>query len=137
MFAATHCGRKPSVRSAVAATELAICLPLVAMLLLASIEACGMVYLSHSLTIASYEGARVAINYDSTTPAVTAKCNEMITARRVEDGQIDITPPDVAAVPRGQTITVTVSAPCDSNALIPPWFFGGNTLSSSTVMVKE
>lgn len=96
-----------------------------------------MVFLSHSLTIASYEGARVAINYDSTTYDVNAKCNEMITARGVEDVDVDISPPDVAAVPRGQTITVTISAPCDSNALIPPWFFGGKTLSASTVMVKE
>ncbi|MCO6043449.1 pilus assembly protein [Aeoliella sp. ICT_H6.2] len=137
MLAAKPRGRMPSVRKAVAATELAICLPLVAMLLLASIEACGMIYLSHSLAIASYEGARVAINYDSTTAEVNTKCSEMITARRVADGDVDISPPDVKSVPRGQAITVTVSAPCDSNALVPPWFFGGRTLSSSTVMVKE
>lgn len=96
-----------------------------------------MIYLSHSLSIASYEGARVAINYDSITTDVDDKCSEMITARGVQDGNVDISPPDVSSVPRGQAITVTVSAPCDSNALVPPWFFGGSTLSASTVMVKE
>jgi Flp pilus assembly protein TadG len=137
MLPASHCGRMPCERRAVAATEMAICLPLVAMLILASIEACGMIFLSHSLSIASYEGARVAINYDSTTTDAVDKCTEMIDARSVTDGDIDISPADVATVPRGAPITVTISAPCDANAMIPPWFFGGKTLSASTTMVKE
>lgn len=116
---------------------MALTLPLVAMLVLASIEACGMIYLNHSLSIASYEGVRVAINFDSTTSEVTSKCNELISARNVVDGVIDISPSDVAAVPRGTPITVTVTAPCDANAMIPAWFFGGKTLSASTTMVKE
>ncbi|MDA8746338.1 pilus assembly protein [Rubripirellula amarantea] len=127
----------PSEHRAVAATELAICLPLVAMLILASIEACGMVYLSHSLSIASYEGVRVAINYDSTTTDVTDKCTQMIEARQVVDGTIDVSPNNVATVPRGVAIQVTVTAPCNSNSLLPPWFFSGKTLSASTTMVKE
>lgn len=137
MFPPKHCGRIRSCNRGVAATELAICLPLVAMLLLASIEACGMIYLHHSLSIASYEGARVAINYDATSSDVIDKCNELNAVRRVQEGAVDISPANVATVPRGNRITVTVSAPCDSNAMIPPWFFGGNTLSSSTIMVKE
>ena len=51
-----------STRRAAAAAELAICLPLIVFLLLASLEACSMIFLDHSLTITSYEGVRVAIN---------------------------------------------------------------------------
>jgi len=127
----------PEGRRAVAAAETAICLPLIAMLMLASIEACGMIYLDHSLTIASYEGVRIGINYDATSGEVQAKCNEMISARNVSDGTITILPADVSTAPRGTQVSVTVSAPCDSNALIPPWFFGGKTLSATTIMVKE
>ena len=125
------------LRRAVAATELALCLPLIVMLVLASLEACTMIFLNHSLSIASYEGVRVAINYDSTTQQVEDRCEMLINARHVSGGLVEIEPPDVASVDRGERIAVTVSAPCDSNALIPPWFFGGRTLSATTIMVKE
>ena len=96
-----------------------------------------MVYLRHSLTIASYEGIRVAINYDSTNPKVLSRCNTLIEARKVNDAEISINAADVAAVPRGTPVAVTVAAPCDSNTLISPWFFGGKTIAVTTTMVKE
>jgi len=124
-------------RRAAAAAELAICLPLIVFLLLASIEACSMIFLNHSLTIAAYEGVRVAINYDGTNAAVLARCNQIINDRGVQDSSIAISPADVANVDRGDRVTITVSAPCDANAMLPPWFYGGKTLTCSTTMVKE
>jgi Flp pilus assembly protein TadG len=132
-----HPCRRASVRRGAAAAELAICLPLIVSLLLASIEACSMIFLDHSLTIASYEGVRVAINYDGTTSTATARCNQIITQREVAGATVTMSPSNVANVPKGEPITVTVSAPCDSNMIIPPWFFGGRTLTASTTMVKE
>jgi hypothetical protein len=126
-----------SARRAAAAAELAICLPLMVMLVLASIEACTMIFLDHGLTIASYEGVRVGINFDGTNGAVTARCNEIINQRSINGASISINPGNVATVPRGQPIAVTVTAPCDANAIIPPWFYGGRTLSATTTMVKE
>ncbi len=96
-----------------------------------------MIFLNHSLTIASYEGVRVAINFDGTNASVMARCNQIISQRSVADATVSINPANVANMPKGQAIEVTVSAPCDSNMIIPPWFFGGRTLSASTTMVKE
>lgn len=129
--------RRNRVRRAAAAAELAICLPLIVFLMLASIEACTMIFLDHSLSIAAYEGARVAVNYDAKNADVTARCNQIITQRSVHDASISINPSNVANVPRGQPIRITVSAPCDANALIPPWFYGSRTLTASITMVKE
>ena len=113
------CHRKNPNRRAVAAVELAICLPLLVMLPLATYEACSMIFLNHSLTITGYEGVRVAINYDSTNADVMSRCNEIITERNVYDSNITLSVADVAEVPRGTPITITVSAPCDANAIIP------------------
>lgn len=124
-------------RLAAAAAELAICLPLIVFLLLASLEACSMIFLDHSLTIASYEGVRVAINYDGKNSAVIARCNQILNERGVHDSSISITPSNVANVNRGNRITIRVSAPCSSNALLPLWFYSGKTLTSATTMVKE
>jgi hypothetical protein len=40
-------------------------------------------------------------------------------------------------VERGLPISITVSAPSDSNNILPPWFYGGKTLSHRMTMVKE
>src|SRR5688500_18823920 len=71
-------------RRAAAVAELAICLPLFVMLVLASIEACSMMFLDHGLTIASYEGVRVAINFDGNTAEAKARANEIINARSIK-----------------------------------------------------
>ena len=126
-----------TARSGAAVAELAICLPLFVLLVLASIEACSMIFLNHGLTIASYEGVRAAINYDAANSDVTARCNAIITQREIADASVSTSPSNVASVPRGEPITVTVSAPCDPNMLIPPWFYGGRTLVATTTMVKE
>ena len=41
--------------------ELAICLPVLILLLFGTIEACAIIYLNQSLKIAAYEGARVSL----------------------------------------------------------------------------
>jgi hypothetical protein len=116
---------------------LAICLPLIVFLLLASIEACSMIFLDHGLSIASYEGVRVAINYDGTNATAQARCNQIINGRGIAGSSISFSPSNVAVVDRGTPITVTVSAPCAANAIVPPWFYAGKTLVCSTTMVKE
>ena len=130
-------GRRIEPRRGAAAAEMAICLPLMVMLVLGSIETCSMIYLRHSLTIASYEAARVAIDFDGTSDAALYRCQEILEAREVADADIDIVPDDVEMVERGQPISITVSAPSDSNNILPPWFYGGKTLSHTMTMVKE
>jgi Flp pilus assembly protein TadG len=130
-------GRRIAPRRGAAAAEMAICLPLMVMLVLGSIETCSMIYLRHSLTIASYEAARVAINFDGTNTEVMARAEEILAAREVADADIDIEPSDVEMVERGQPLSITVSAPSDSNNILPPWFYGGKTLSHRMTMVKE
>ncbi len=137
MLAAKNRPRRLAARRAAAAAELAICLPLIVFLLLASLEACSMIFLDHSLTIASYEGVRQAINYDGTNADVLARCDEIIAERGVKSSAIAISPANVATVNRGTPITITVSAPCSPNAILPLWFYGGKTLTCSTTMVKE
>jgi hypothetical protein len=137
MFGSISRRRSLKTRRAAAVAELALCLPLLVMLVLASIEACSMIFLDHGLTIASYEGVRAAINFDGTNADVTARTDEIIEQRSIMDATVSTNPANVAAVPRGQPITVTVSAPSDANMIIPPWFYGGKTLTARTTMVKE
>ncbi len=128
--------QKPK-RGGVAAVEFAVCLPAIVLLVMASIESCSMIFLDQTLYVSGYEGVRAAIQQDATNAEVLQRCNDVLDARFVNGTSIDIEPADVAEVDSGQTITITITAPCDANAIMPSWFFGGKTLQTSSTMVKE
>lgn len=124
-------------RRAVAASELAVCLPILVLLVLAMIESCTMIFLKQSLSVAAYEGIRKAIEPAATTAQVQTACNAVLTDRRVKSATVTITPTNFTALARGQYITVTVSAPAGKNSIVPGSFFKGRTLSGSATMMKE
>ena len=53
--------RRPQESRGVAAAELAVCLPVIVLIVIATIEACSALFLKQSLTAAAYEGVRTAI----------------------------------------------------------------------------
>src|SRR6188472_1863347 len=75
--------RAANCRRGVAASELAVCLPIVVLLVLATIEACSMVFLKQSLTVASYEGVRTAIDKGATSAQVQTACQQVLNDRKI------------------------------------------------------
>jgi Flp pilus assembly protein TadG len=134
-------GRRRSSRSSkargVAAAELAVCLPVVVLLVIATIEACSAVFLKQSLTVAAYEGVRTALAERTTAGSVQAACNQILTDRKVIGGVITINPTDIASLQPGDFIDVTVSAPCNSNSVVPTTFYRGRTLTATASMMVE
>jgi Flp pilus assembly protein TadG len=124
-------------RRGVAATELAVCLPVIVLLVIGTVEACSMVFLKQSLSVAAYEGARTAIEKGGTTAQVQAACLQVLTDRNVVGGVVTITPKKFEALDRGEFVDVTVSAPCGSNTVVPIRFFRGRTLSATASMMVE
>ena len=133
----TTCDRKTARRRGVAATEFAVCLPVLVLLVLGMIECCTMIFLKQSLTVAAYEGVRTALEDRAASTDVRRTSQQILTQRRVQGGSIAVNPADITAAPVGQYITVTVSAPADRNSVIPGSFFRGRTLSASATMMKE
>ena len=124
-------------RSGTATVEAAVCLPVVILLIFASIECCTMIFLEESLYVAGYEGIRAAVQPDGKNADVLERCNAILATRDVTDATITLVPPDIEAVARGDVIALTVAAPCDANSMMPGWFFGGRVLDNTVVMVKE
>jgi Flp pilus assembly protein TadG len=124
-------------RGGVAATEFAVCLPIIVLLVLAMIESCTMIFLKQSLTVAAYEGVRTALEQDAVATDVRRASQQVLTERRVKGGTITISPNNFEALPIGQYIEVTVSAPADLNSVIPGNFFRGKTLTGKATMMKE
>jgi Flp pilus assembly protein TadG len=124
-------------RRGVAATELAVCLPVIVLLVIGTVEACSMVFLKQSLSVAAYEGVRTAVAAKATTAQVEAACQQVLTDRKVQGGVVTITPKNFETLNQGEFVDVTVSAPCSSNTVIPIRFFRGRTLSATASMMVE
>lgn len=129
--------KHPDHRRGVAASELAVCLPVIVLLVLAMIESCTMIFLKQSLTVAAYEGARTALTEGADPAAVQATCNGILADRRVQGGRVTISPSNFNALAAGQYIEVTVTAPASANSVIPGSFFTGRSLEGSAEFMKE
>jgi Flp pilus assembly protein TadG len=117
--------------------ELAVCLPVLALVVFGSIEACSMMFLRQTLCAAAYEGIRVAMKKDGTNAEASRRCQEVLAARNVQRATVAFQPADVSAANRGTALTITVSAPCDANRISPAWFYQGMAISVGATMVKE
>ena len=96
-----------------------------------------MIFLKQTLTVSSYEGIRAALVENAVGNDVRRTAQQVLDDRRVQGGTITIQPADFENLPPGEYIQVTVSAPADSNAVIPGSFFRGRTLTATATMMKE
>jgi Flp pilus assembly protein TadG len=129
--------RRAKKSRGVAAAELAVCLPVVVLIVIATIEACSALFLKQSLTVAAYEGARTALAERQVAGSVQAACDQILNDRNVRGATVTVSPVDIASLQPGQFIDVTVSAPCDSNSVVPTTFYRGRTLSATASMMVE
>ena len=131
--------RRPSrlTRSGAAVVEFAVCLPLIVFVVLAAIEACSLIFLRQALQTTAYEAVRAAVAPNGTAESVLGCAQEMLRERHVQQGTVQLRPSDPAQAAKGAPVTVTVTAPLDSNRLMPPWFFRSGDFTASCVMLKE
>ncbi len=124
-------------RRGIAAVELAICLPLMVIFTFASIEMCSAIYLRQTLTIAAYEGARVACHPQGMTADAREAAQRILTERNVNGGSIAINPSNFDGVAKGTVIQVSVTAPVGANSLLRFGVFGTSQLTGECSMRKE
>lgn len=122
-------------RRGVAAAELAVCLPVMILLVVGAVETSSMIFLKQSLTVAAFEGGRTAVIPDATADDVEATCRDILTDRRVNGGSIVVG--DIEGTAIGDFIRVEVSAPCDQNTIIAGRFFRNRTLTGEATYMKE
>ena len=128
--------KQDSSRRGAATIELAVCLPILVLVLFGTIETCNMIYTRQSLEIAAYEAVRTALIPGAVTENVTAQAELILNSRRVNAYNIQVDPsPDAAEA--GDPVSVTITASADANNFVRPWFFKGHTLTGDAQMMKE
>jgi hypothetical protein len=112
-------------------------LPIVVLLVIATVESCSALFLKQSLTASAYEGVRAAIEKGATAASVQTACNQILTDRRIQGSQVKLSSASITSLKPGDFIDVTVSAPCTPNSPVPSTFFRGRTLSAKASMMIE
>ena len=131
-----RCGAVRRRRGA-AVVEFAVCLPVIMLIVLGSIEAASMLFLRQALVQSAYEGAKVAVRQSGNNTDATQAIENVAAGRRLNGVSIEFTPSDVSTAAQGEPITVLISAPGDSNSFIPFGPFKNRIVAARAVMVKE
>lgn len=124
-------------RRGTATVEVAVALPVLILLVFGSIETAEFVHLKQDLSICTYEAAKLASKGNSTTADVTARFNELMTAKGIQGASIKITPGLSSATRAGREIAVTASVVTDSNFNLPMSFFNGKTLDTTIYVTRQ
>ncbi len=132
----TQSGRA-SRRRGVAVVEAALCLPIIVLLMLGTLEVCAAFHLRESLTVAAYEGARTGVKRRATAEDARARVMDILAARNVTDAQIEIIPDDFSTLDALDPITIRVTANTQGNAALVFDAMVDVDVSADVVMVRE
>jgi Flp pilus assembly protein TadG len=126
------------LRSGAAIVEVALTLPLLILISLATLDTCKVMFVRQSAKIAAYECARVAIIPGATTQLLESQCRAFLTPRGVSQYAITISEPGLANLRKGQLLTVSISVPAKENSLGASWFYRDrNFVESVTILVEQ
>ena len=131
--------KKNGRRSGAVTVEVALCLPILFLLLFGCLELAGANMLKHATESAAYEGARVGILPGATDAGVQQAVDRIIGSIGAKGSSVEILPQVVVQDDEEvDAIEVIVSVPYAPNAWIAPFVIRSNpTFKSSCVLRKE
>lgn len=131
--------RKPNPkrdRSGIAATELAILLPILATIVLGTIEITSVIRLKQRMNVIAYECARVGAMLDSSQAEVDSQRDLLAEDAGLSGVVVEMSPSDLTTLESGDWLTATVSVPLQSNSNVSGWFVpDGNLIEAVTLQV--
>ncbi len=130
-------GNRNSKRRGAAVIELAVCLPVIVLLVMGSIEAASLIFAKQTMVQTAYEAAMVAIKNNSTNDQAIAAANQVVRGHRLNGLSLVFEPADVSRAVRGSVITVTATVPAGSHRLINSRIIGVDQVSAKALMIKE
>lgn len=129
-----HLPENHSARRGVAAVELAVCLPLLLIVALVTIEVCGMLHMAQTLKIASFEAARVGVVPGADTENVEFQCESLLESRGVKAYTMSMTPADPSLLSEGEYFRVSIDVDYDENAFLGSFLSNSRVINRSTAL---
>ena len=129
-------------RRGTAVTELAICLPVLTMVIFGSIEMCNAIFLTQTLIEAGYEGALVGSQTGATESEIVQRVQNVLTARNIVGANVSVLgaidgQTDFDLLDPGELFTVHVDATIAGNIFAPIRFATFNSVEADVVGHKQ
>ena len=128
--------RKNKKRGA-ATVELAVCLPVLFLLVLGSLSATSMIFMRQAIVQSAYETVKEATRPDGDAGLAIQRGTAVLNFRNVVPGSIVFDPIDPEAAAPGTPVTVTIRAGVDPDRFYTFGPFANRTIEVSATMVKE
>jgi hypothetical protein len=125
------------LRKGVAAVELAVCLPILFVVVFGGIETCNAIYLKQTATSAAYEAAKISTGSGGTEFAARTRVTEMLASSNLTGGTVNFSPALPDTLSRGTRVVASVSIPTTNNLGGINLFYRGQSMSASVTMVKQ
>lgn len=116
--------------------EFALCLPLLVLLVFGSIEATNAIFLQQAISVAAYETAQLTTASGGTSATARERCKQILEARKIRKGTIEISPEVDATTIPGTAVTVTITVPANENSIGPVWYFKDSVITAQVTMAK-
>lgn len=120
-----------------ATVELALCLPLLILLVFGGLEISNMIYVRQGLVTAAHSAAREISAPNSQRTEATSVGEEVLQTHGIVGGTVSFSPSGPATLSRGTLISVTVTAPYSGNSLLPTPVITAGDLSATAIFAKE
>ena len=111
---------KTTVRCGTTAVEVAICLPVLFMVLFGSYEFARANMMRHSTEAAAYEGARIGVLPGTTRQKIVDACSRILSTVGVNDFSVNVSPANFDN--NTETVTVEIDVPYRGNCVVPTFF---------------
>ncbi|SMP76569.1 TadE-like protein [Neorhodopirellula lusitana] len=124
------------LRWGIAATELAIGLPVILLFGMGTMEMCTMIRLRQKLKTIAYEGARVSILPEAERENVDYQCELLANDQSINGCSISMDPVDPTSLDSGDWCTVSAQAPFTQNSMTGAWMLSTFSLNESVSIQK-
>jgi len=126
----------------VAAVETALCIPILLIAMMGTLEICSAIYLKESITVCAFEGARVGTRRYAKADDVIDRVLEALDDRQVfipdEDGfGVRVLPADFSQLSALDPITIEIVAPTAGNSIFVFDTLFNRKITASVTMVRE
>jgi Flp pilus assembly protein TadG len=126
-----------SKRLGAAMVELAVCMPVIVLVVFASLEAANMLFVRQATVQAAYEATKFASRRDGTRVQAERLATEVLSARRINSPSITFVTGDPQTTLSGSDVTVRVSVNSDERLITGFRIFSGRQIEAVATMQKE
>lgn len=125
------------IRQAAAAVELAVCLPVIVVLVFGALEGANILFCKQAMVEAAYESCKHASRADGTTAHANTLATDILKARRVNKSTITFTPASAESAKPGQEVSVNIKVSANERTYTRLGLFNNRTIEVNATMLKD